>query len=268
MRTLVFRFESIAVLAAALDDAGGSSLQVPEGESVNDGEWVLATFEIGSRRRATASAARGVVAAGAPPRLTFERRDWERLQGFVNARSEHLRAARPVVDLGGSASSGKMRVDDEFPPSSTGMESTRNPIQARVLLVDDDDDDTGREQLRAMLSEIGLTVEVVQSPSAAEQRMREQAFDAVVIDFEESGKDPLAFIRALRNNPGLSLLPVLVLSDRPSSRDVVDAFASGADDFLPRPFRAPELGARIFGLLRRARFAARSVPPTSRGGGE
>ena len=37
----------------------------------------------------------------------------------------------------------------------------------------------------------------------------------------------------------------------------VDAFASGADDFVAKPFRAPELGARIFGLLRRARM---SVP--------
>jgi two-component system phosphate regulon response regulator PhoB len=35
----------------------------------------------------------------------------------------------------------------------------------------------------------------------------------------------------------------------------VDAFASGADDYVAKPFRAPELGARIFGLLRRARIA-------------
>jgi two-component system phosphate regulon response regulator PhoB len=37
---------------------------------------------------------------------------------------------------------------------------------------------------------------------------------------------------------------------------MVDAFASGADDYVVKPFRAPELGARILGLLRRARLQA------------
>jgi two-component system phosphate regulon response regulator PhoB len=57
-----------------------------------------------------------------------------------------------------------------------------------------------------------------------------------------------------------------MISSRPSSRDVVDAFASGADDFLPKPFRGPELGARIFGLLRRARLARPSSAPDHKGG--
>ena len=66
---------------------------------------------------------------------------------------------------------------------------------------------------------------------------------------------------------------MLILAGRPSSREVVEAFASGADDFLPKPFRAPELGARIFGLLRRARLARLGslIPggagPRSTGGG-
>jgi hypothetical protein len=38
-----------------------------------------------------------------------------------------------------------------------------------------------------------------------------------------------------------------------SSKDVVEAFASGADDYVVKLFRAPNLGARIFGLLRRTR---------------
>jgi two-component system phosphate regulon response regulator PhoB len=50
-------------------------------------------------------------------------------------------------------------------------------------------------------------------------------------------------------------MPVLFLTAHASSRDVVEAFASGADDYVTKPFRAPELGARIFGLLRRARRA-------------
>ena len=282
VRSIVFRFEDIAGFSAALGDARGS-LALPEGEAVADGEWILAIFEIGSRRRATAAAARAVCAAG-DTHIAFERRDWERLLAFVAARSEHMRAARPVglgISSGPHAiSSGKLpisersdgdRHDADSPPSSV-LESSRVPFGARVLLVDDDEGP--REEIRRMLAEIGLMVEVVETAEQAEVRMKETAFDALVLDFHAQGMEPLDFVRSLRRDPLRAPLPVLILSNRPSSRDVVDAFASGADDFLPKPFRAPELGARIFGLLRRARLARLgSVPPSvggprsSRGGG-
>jgi len=251
VRSLVFRFGDISAFSAALADAHGS-LPLPDGESVLDGEWVLAIFEIGSRKRATAAAARGVRAAG-DDHIAFERRDWDRLLAFVAARSEHMRAAKAVTS---SARIAIAQRDDapmsEAVPSSA-MESSRVPSNARVLLVDDDE--STREEVRQMLAEIGLAVEVVESAAEAAARMASVAFDALVLDFHAPGMDPLDFVRGLRRDPKCAPLPVLFLSDRPSSRDVVEAFASGADDFLPKPFRAPELGARIFGLLRRARSA-------------
>ncbi len=253
LRSVVFRFEDITAFSSALDSARGS-FALPEGENVSDGEWVLAIFEIGSRRRATAAAARGVCAAG-DPHLTFERRDWDRLLAFAAVRSEHMRAARP---LGSSSSripasplSPPPAPLSEIPPSSV-LESSRI-FGARVLLVEQDED--ARERVRAMLDDIGLRVEVVTSAAEAEERMRGEPFDALVLDFNVAGASALDFVRDLRKDPAKAPLPVLFLSDRPSSRDVVDAFASGVDDFLPKPFRAPELGARIFGLLRRARLA-------------
>ncbi|MBX3202965.1 MAG: response regulator, partial [Labilithrix sp.] len=69
---MVFRYGDIAALSGALSETRGS-LPLPDGETVGDGEWVLAIFEIGSRRRATATAARGVRAAG-DTHLEFERR--------------------------------------------------------------------------------------------------------------------------------------------------------------------------------------------------
>ncbi|MBX3185735.1 MAG: response regulator transcription factor [Labilithrix sp.] len=259
MRSVVFRFEDITAFSVALGDAQGA-LALPDGETVADGEWVLATFEIGSRRRATAAAARGVRAAG-DTHLSFERRDWDRLLAFVAARSEHMRAAKPVASSGRIAAAGTSlppsTVDaigpmSEIPPSSA-MESVRMPVGARVLLVDDDD--RTRDEVRRMLADIGLAVEVVATAAQASVRMGEASFDALVLDFHAEGMEPLDFVRGLRKDPVRAPLPVLFLSDRPSSRDVVEAFASGADDFLPKPFRAPELGARIFGLLRRARIA-------------
>lgn len=260
MRSLVFRFQDISALSNALGDTHGS-LPLPEGETVGDGEWVLAIFEVGSRRRATAAAARGVRAAG-DTHLEFERRDWDRLVGFATVRSEHMRSARPAAL---TSSSGRIPAAAEISPVSQrepsaysdapppSLESSRIPFGARILVVDDDQG-TG-DEIRAMLAELGLVVEVAASGERASARLGEQAFDALVVDFHTKAVDPRAFVMELRRDGAGAGLPVLFLSSRPTSRDVVDAFAMGADDFLPRPFRAPELAARIFGLLRRARLA-------------
>jgi two-component system phosphate regulon response regulator PhoB len=284
LRSVVFRFEDITAFSVALGDARGS-LALPEGETVSDGEWILAIFEIGSRRRATAAAARGVCAAG-DTHIAFERRDWDRLLAFVAARSEHMRAARPIGTSSGRlpaasetaertprdtpgpdplASTGERLawLEGESPPSSM-LESSRVPFAARVLLVDDDPKTSA--EVTAMLADIGLAVEAVDSADKALACMAERAFDALVLDFHTHAVEPLDFIRTVRKDPARAPIPVLILSHRPTSRDVVDAFASGADDFLGKPFRAPELGARIFGLLRRARLARHgSVAPTNSG---
>lgn len=259
MRSILFRFDDIAGLSATTAEARGS-LAVPEGESVADGEWVLAIFEIGSRKRATAVAARAVRAAG-DTHLAFERRDWDRLLQFVMTRSEHMRTVRPVS--GSPSLSGRPPpVESDAPPSS--MLESRGPIRARVLLVHDDEQ--RREAIRLMLTDIGLVVDVVESAEDARSRMASSSFDALVVDLPAS----LEFTRHLKREPVRAPVPVLILSEQPSSKDVVDAFASGADDVLPKPFRAPELGARILGLLRRARpltsLAPSGAPPGDREG--
>src|SRR5687767_10295942 len=64
--------------------SGDSELElgVPSGDSVEDGEWVLAIFELGSGRRATSAAARAELAPDGM-RLIFEPRDWRRLAEFA-----------------------------------------------------------------------------------------------------------------------------------------------------------------------------------------
>ena len=242
MRSLVFRFPDIVAFSAALEGAPGA-MPLPEGESASDGEWVLAIFEIGSKKRATAAAARAVQASG-DPHLEFERRDWDRIVQFVAARS-----MRPT----GGPLSTRMPVsgvaDTEPAPSSTAIESTRVPFDGRVLLVDAD----SLSLVPGMLGEVGLAVDTVFSLAGADAKMRDNVFDALVVDYK-TPDDPLGFVKRLRQDPMKLTLPILLLADAPSSRDVVAMFASGADDFMPKPFRAPELGARIFGLLRRARL--------------
>jgi two-component system phosphate regulon response regulator PhoB len=292
LRNVVFTFPDSAAFAHALRE-GDQELLVPAGERVNDGEWVLAMFEIGERRRATAAAGRGIVRDDDGACLiAFERRDWERLEHFADAGSSHMRAAAPVAvpdeapttpslfdpdtDSNPAISSGSVLTPPvasvtrgaSSPASAPSVPKGSSPSfdhwrasdplaagpSARVLLVDDDRDI--RDVVGAMLDAVGLLVESATSAEEALERVRASTFDLVVLDWNLPGMTGIELCRLIRRDPALSTLPVLFLTAHASSKDVVEAFASGADDYVVKPFRAPELGARIFGLLRRARMAS------------
>jgi two-component system phosphate regulon response regulator PhoB len=286
LRSIPFRFDDLFSFSRAL---GGhdQELPLPAGESVADGEWVLAIFEIGERRRATASAARGLDKGDGTIWLGFERRDWERLHVFSEAKSEKMKAAAPIaprapapmesipIALDSSADIDNTQMSNIAPlpppvPRGVGLPSPhpsprpssaskiptpsgRIPaaMSARVLLVDDDPDI--REVVGAMLEAVGLIVEPSTSAEDALERATEKHFDLLVLDWSLPGMTGLELCRKIRAEPTLATIPVLFLTAHSSSKDIVDAFASGADDYVAKPFRAPELGARIFGLLRRAR---------------
>ena len=129
----------------------------------------------------------------------------------------------------------------------------------RILLVDDDEDT--QAIVTEMLEAIGMQVEAASDGERALDRLVLQPFDLVVLDWNLPGMDGLELCQEIRKHPRLGSLPVLFLTARSSSRDLVDAFAAGADDFVPKPFRAPELGARLLALLRRAKIGLSSPPP-------
>jgi two-component system phosphate regulon response regulator PhoB len=267
LRNLVLRFDGSTGLARALE-GGDHELPLPHGESVADGEWVLAVFEVGEAGRSTAAAAKGVHReAGVPPVLVFEVRDWERLRTFAEAGS--LNNAGPAECPDRETSPGPPPPPPPVQQAPQGPEHgfTQTPSfahwrasdpftqgpHARVLVVDDDRDI--RDVVGAMLDAVGLTVDSVPSAEEALERMRTESFDLVVLDWSLPGITGVELCRLLRRDPVLTAIPILFLTAHASSRDVVEAFASGADDYVTKPFRAPELGARIFGLLRRARMA-------------
>lgn len=298
MRSIAYRFDDLFTFGRTIG-ASDQELPLPVDEAVTDGEWVLAIFEIGERKRATASAARGVDKGDGSFCLSFERRDWERLQTFAEAKSEKMKAAAVVpapresipvevdssVDVGrpfgsavqpslDSSSDAETTMLSALPANPTlrgvapsGGRASPRPgsipsmltpsgrfpasMSARVLLVDDDPDI--RDVVGAMLEAVGLVVEPVTSAEAALDRVRETHFDLLVLDWSLPGMTGLDLCRRIRAEASLNAIPVLFLTAHSSSKDIVDAFASGADDYVAKPFRAPELGARIFGLLRRAR---------------
>ncbi len=225
------------------DDAPRSSRR--RGPAVGDGEWVLAIVELGPR--ATAAAARAA-RHGDQVALVFEPRDWNKLRALL--RSEPARVPEPPSDEDDPPST-------DVSPQAPKRRRSRGPsvrriefdAEAKLLLVDDDVEVS--EVLTAMLEAVGLSIEAVRTGEDALERLTRARFDLVVLDWTLPGISGLDLCRALRARHGR--LPVLFLTANAAPNDIVEAFACGADDYVVKPFRAPELGARIFGLLRRAK---------------
>ena len=78
---------------------------------------------------------------------------------------------------------------------------------------------------------------------------KKEEFDAVVLDVMLPGKNGFTVATELRE--AKNFVPVLMLTARSRPEDILKGFASGADDYLPKPFELPILLARLQGLLRR-----------------
>jgi two-component system, OmpR family, alkaline phosphatase synthesis response regulator PhoP len=127
----------------------------------------------------------------------------------------------------------------------------------RVLIVEDEQHLA--EGLRFNLAAEGYAAEVVDNGEAALQRLTDKSrerFDLVVLDVMLPGKDGFAVASELRE--AREFVPVLMLTARGRPEDVLKGFASGADDYLPKPTELAILLARIDGLLRRSEWMRRA----------
>ena len=117
--------------------------------------------------------------------------------------------------------------------------------------------------LRFNLEAEGHSVQVVSDgESALDLLLKKQAaVDAVVLDVMLPGKDGFTVAAELR--AAKNYVPVLMLTARGRPQDVLQGFAAGADDYLPKPFELAILLARLQGLLRRREWlrASREVAP-------
>lgn len=86
---------------------------------------------------------------------------------------------------------------------------------------------------------------------------KHEEFDAMVLDVMLPGKDGFAVASELRE--ARNYIPILMLTARGRPEDVLKGFASGADDYLAKPFELPILLARVQGLLRRKAWMQASV---------
>ncbi len=116
-----------------------------------------------------------------------------------------------------------------------------------------EDDSSIREIAAIGLAGGGYRVASATDGRAALDLIRRQAFDAVILDVMLPGLDGFAVCREVRT---FSQVPILMLTARTDTVDVVLGLESGADDYLTKPFEMAELTARVRALLRRASFAA------------
>jgi two-component system response regulator MprA len=129
------------------------------------------------------------------------------------------------------------------------MSVSRAAAPATLLVVDDDDNLL--RMLRRGLAFAGYTVRVAPDGEAALRLALEDEPDLVVLDVMlPEPLDGLEVARRLR--AGGSDVPVLMLTAREKLADKMAGFASGADDYLPKPFEFEELLARVASLLRRS----------------
>lgn len=125
----------------------------------------------------------------------------------------------------------------------------------RILSVEDDE--RIRTAVRLALEDEGWTVDEAENGEEALVKFAQSPTDVVLIDIMLPDIDGFEVCRAIRRQ---SDVPIVMVTARDDTHDVVAGLEAGADDYLTKPFAPKELSARIRALLRRARTADPASP--------
>ena len=124
-------------------------------------------------------------------------------------------------------------------------------VGTRILAVEDDE--RIRSAVKLALEDEGWTVDEAGSGEEAIELFGNVVPDVVLIDIMLPGIDGFELCRTIRRT---SDVPVVMVTARNDTHDIVAGLEAGADDYLTKPFAAKELSARIRALLRRIRPSA------------
>ncbi|MBN1120404.1 MAG: response regulator transcription factor [Anaerolineae bacterium] len=123
-------------------------------------------------------------------------------------------------------------------------------MMAYILIVDDDAEVLGT--VWRALSREGFEVLLADSAAQARERIEQRRPDLLILDIMMPEKDGLQFCQELRHDERYRTLPILFLSAKWHTDDVVAGLDAGGDDYLTKPFELKELNARVKAMLRRS----------------
>ncbi len=122
-------------------------------------------------------------------------------------------------------------------------------MKSTVLVVEDEPH--VQELVAVNLEHYGHRVLRAASAEEAENAIRTELPDVLVLDLMLPGESGLAFARRLRGDARTRELPILMLTARAMEADKLSGLEAGADDYITKPFSPKELNARIKAVLRR-----------------
>lgn len=179
------------------------------------------------------------------------------LRRIEEAGTQMLGLVLAVLDLGRGAAA-----PAPSPPPAIGghaappLPSAEQLIGHGSLLVVDDDE-ANRDMLARRLARLGYTVALAEHGRAALDRLREAPFDLILLDVMMPEMNGYELLDRLKADETLRDIPVIVLSALDETASAVRCIELGAEDYLPKPFDAVLLRARIGACLEKKRLRDR-----------
>ena len=118
-----------------------------------------------------------------------------------------------------------------------------------------EDDESIRELVIYTLKSQGYEAKGFERPSLFWKVLEKELPSLLLLDVMLPEEDGITILKKLRVRPDTRRLPIIMLTARGSEYDTVIGLDSGADDYIPKPFRMMELISRIRALLRRSEDA-------------
>ena len=138
-------------------------------------------------------------------------------------------------------------------PEEDGEAAEPGEATAGHILIADDNVDM-RDHIARLLTPLGYSIEAAGDGEQALEAIRRQRPDLMISDVMMPRLDGFGLLKALRDDPALRDVPVIMLSARAGEEARIDGIAAGADDYLTKPFAGRELIARVQSNLTAARL--------------
>jgi two-component system sensor histidine kinase ChiS len=196
--------------------------------------------------------------------LTIARQLAHAMNGKLSATSELgagsvFRLVLPVAELGAELAPMELLADPDGAPMAfpeLASAASAGTDVTRLLLVDDEP--VNIQVLRNVLQPLGYSLEAARNGPEAIDAVCRCKPDLVILDVMMPGMNGLEVARKLRERHTLYDLPIIMLTARSRTRDLLAGFESGANDYVCKPFVKDELLARIATLLAASRAQAQA----------